>query len=242
MYRIRRIHILNPVPGVAAETDLNCIVIEIRHARGARDVHDSAHPIPFPRRGNVHGSFGSAGRGRVLRIRARWGTVRAVLRRRLRNVVINGILACFGRIYGKEFFLDQVRRAGIAREHPIALVELDVHPDIVGLRRHPLLKENVGVAVIGGAEISGYKPGLVAYLDPFHFWRLDKVVNRRSGEDAFHEIMPQRAGPCDAADVFHRRIVRVPNPYARDQIGSISDRPVVAPVICGAGLGGGGTG
>jgi hypothetical protein len=114
---------------VIAKTDLNHIVIEIRHLNGAVDInaaaertaragrrnrHDGRHPAAYRRRSNGQ------------------GTIRALLGGRLRNRMIDRPLSRFRRIDRKDRLIHAIRTQVTSKE-PVGAVDLDLLPDAVQL-------------------------------------------------------------------------------------------------------------
>jgi hypothetical protein len=58
-----------------------------------------------------------------------------------------------------------------------------------------------------------------------------KVVHRRARERAFHHVMPDRRRAANPRDVPHRRIVRVTHPHPDQEVGCITDHPIVAEIV-----------
>jgi len=148
---IRRVGELNPILGIAAESDLNGIVIELGHNNRAANLCDAAQRISLARRRDIEPRFDRARIGRERAIRTAVGG-------RLGDVVINRPLPRFGRINGKDALVHNVAGAIVISQQSIRAINFQLLPHGIVLRRHAFLQENISMPMIGRAHIGRQQP------------------------------------------------------------------------------------
>lgn len=218
------IHQQSPILGIVPKSNLNCVMIEIRHLHGAADFDDAAQKIPLARKRHINLCLDGV---RIRRHRA----VRAGVGRRLWDAVIDRPLPRFGRIDGVDALIDNISWTVVIRQQVVSSIDFNFAPHIIQLSRHAVREKNFDVPMIGRTQIGWQQARFIAHLDARQAGRNRKIFGGGADERALHHIVPQRSRAGDSADVLHLRIVRVAYPNPRDKIRRPSDRPVVAKIV-----------
>ena len=214
---------LPPSNGIQSESVLHLVMVEIRDVHGAHHRNIPMYFLTLFRDIDFQHRLEA-------RLRGLFG--------RLRDAMFLRPFPVFLRVDGEHLLLRQVLRAVRPGQLPIQDGDGDLFVDIVVRpQRPPPVDEHLVHPETRRTELARHGAAIGADGDVVDPLRLLEPAGFRPFRRRQHEIVPDGSSRKHSRAIFHRRVVVVPHPDPRCQIGRVPDCPAVAVIVGGAGLG-----